>query len=181
MWCHTLVLQTLWWRKHTAHYAVAVAIMNNIILDVGNRIPRSSALCYMMTSSNGNIFRVTCPLCREFTQPFIQCADQRKHWSSASRLLWGEFTGHRWIPPTKGQLRGKKFHLMTPTWTEQSIIVANGGYHDKAVRSTYQLDVSSISTWRSRRRKRYWVSSFQQIVAFLLRDQLSQIMNLSVL
>ena len=31
---------------------------------------------YMMTSSNGNIFRVTGP-------------------------LWGEFTGHRWIPPTK--------------------------------------------------------------------------------
>ena len=30
----------------------------------------------MMTSSNGNIFRVTIPLC-------------------------GEFTGHRWIPPTK--------------------------------------------------------------------------------
>ena len=31
---------------------------------------------HMMTSSNGNIFRVTCPLC-------------------------GEFTGHRWIPHTK--------------------------------------------------------------------------------
>ena len=34
-----------------------------------------------MTSSNGNIFRVTGPLC-------------------------GEFTGHRWIPLTKGQWRG---------------------------------------------------------------------------
>ena len=33
-------------------------------------------LCVMMTSSNGNIFRVTGPLC-------------------------GEFTGHRWIPLTK--------------------------------------------------------------------------------
>ena len=32
-------------------------------------------LVIMMTSSNGNIFRVTGPLC-------------------------GEFTGHRWIPPT---------------------------------------------------------------------------------
>ena len=32
--------------------------------------------CLMMTSSNGNIFRVTGPLC-------------------------GEFTGHRWIPRTK--------------------------------------------------------------------------------
>ena len=35
----------------------------------------------MTTSSNGNIFRVTGPLC-------------------------GEFTGHRWIPVTKGQWRG---------------------------------------------------------------------------
>ena len=35
----------------------------------------------MMTSSNGNIFRVTGPLC-------------------------GEFTGHRWIPPNKGQWPG---------------------------------------------------------------------------
>ena len=29
------------------------------------------------------------------------------------RPLWGEFTGDRWIPRTKGQLRGKCFHLMT--------------------------------------------------------------------
>ena len=27
--------------------------------------------------------------------------------------LWGEFTGHRWIPPKKGQWRGKCFHVMT--------------------------------------------------------------------
>ena len=31
-----------------------------------------------------------------------------RHWP-----LWGEFTGDRWIPRTKGQLRGKYFHLMT--------------------------------------------------------------------
>ena len=36
---------------------------------------------FMMTSSNGNIFRVTGPLC-------------------------GEFIGHRWIPHHKGQWRG---------------------------------------------------------------------------
>ena len=40
-------------------------------------------------------------------------ADQRnikapRHWP-----LWGEFTGPRWIPRTKGQWRGKCFHLMT--------------------------------------------------------------------
>ena len=40
-------------------------------------------------------------------------ADQRKHQSPASLALWGESTGERWIPLTRGQLRGKCFHLMT--------------------------------------------------------------------
>ena len=45
-------------------------------------------------------------------------ADQRKHQSSASLALSGEFTGVRWIPRTKGQYRGKSFHLMTSSWPE---------------------------------------------------------------
>ena len=40
-------------------------------------------------------------------------SDQRKHQSSASLALCGEFTGDRWIPHTNCQLRGKCFHLMT--------------------------------------------------------------------
>ena len=40
-------------------------------------------------------------------------ADQRKHQSSASlAFVWG-IHWDRWIPRTKGQLRGKCFHLMT--------------------------------------------------------------------
>ena len=40
-------------------------------------------------------------------------ANQRKHQSSASlAFVWG-FHRDRWIPRTKGQLRGKSFHLMT--------------------------------------------------------------------
>ena len=40
-------------------------------------------------------------------------ADQRKHQSSASlAFVWG-IHRDRWIPRTKGQLRGKCFHLMT--------------------------------------------------------------------
>ena len=40
-------------------------------------------------------------------------ADQRKHQSSASLdFVWG-IHRDRWIPRTKGQLRGKCFHLMT--------------------------------------------------------------------
>ena len=44
-----------------------------------------------MTSSNGNIFRVTGPLC-------------------------GEFTGHRWIPPHKGQRRGALMVSLISAW-----------------------------------------------------------------
>ena len=40
-------------------------------------------------------------------------ADQRKHQSSVSlAFVWG-IHRDRWIPRTKGQLRGKYFHLMT--------------------------------------------------------------------
>ena len=40
-------------------------------------------------------------------------ADQRKHQSSASlAFVWG-IHRDRWIPRTKGRLRGKCFHLMT--------------------------------------------------------------------
>ena len=43
-------------------------------------------------------------------------ADQRKHQSSASlAFVWG-IHRDRWIPRTKGLLRGKCFHLMTSSW-----------------------------------------------------------------
>ena len=43
-------------------------------------------------------------------------ADQRKHQISASlAFVWG-IHRDRWIPRTKGQLRGKCFHLMTSSW-----------------------------------------------------------------
>ena len=42
-------------------------------------------------------------------------ADQGKHQNSASlAFVWG-IHRDRWIPRTKGQLRGKYFHLMTST------------------------------------------------------------------
>ena len=46
-------------------------------------------------------------------------ADQSKHQSSASlAFVWG-IHRDRWIPRTKGQLRGKCFHLMTSSWSEK--------------------------------------------------------------
>ena len=43
-------------------------------------------------------------------------ADQRKHQISASLAFMWEIHRNRWIPRTKGQLRGKCFHLMTLSW-----------------------------------------------------------------
>ena len=50
-----------------------------------------SSMSSMMASSNGNIFRVTGPLC-------------------------GEFTGHRWIQPHKGQWRGALMFYLICVW-----------------------------------------------------------------
>ena len=53
------------------------------------------------------------PASRVFPQPFVQASiieniKAPRHWP-----LWGISTGDRWIPLTKGQQRGKCFHLMT--------------------------------------------------------------------
>ena len=54
-------------------------------------------------------------------------ADQRNikvpsHWP-----LWGHFTGHRWIPHTKGHWRWKCFHLMTSSWVfPDHFMIKNG-------------------------------------------------------
>ena len=70
-------------------------------------------------------------------------ADQSKHQSSASlAFVWG-IHRDRWIPRTKGQLRGKYFHLMTSSWFELLLNVAWHrddhfvGYYDKIGHSHY--------------------------------------------
>ena len=57
--------------------------------------------------------RLKSPASLLFTQPFIQAEIKEnikapRHWP-----LCGDFTGDRWNPRAKGQLRGKCFHLMT--------------------------------------------------------------------
>ena len=55
--------------------------------------------------------------------------DQRKHQSSASlAFVWG-IHRDRWIPRTKGQLRGKCFHLMTSSWFSNRISMLQGESH----------------------------------------------------
>ena len=66
-------------------------------------------------------WRLKSPASRSFTQKFIQAQINENikaphHWP-----LWGEFTGYRWIPRTKGKLRVKCFHLMTSSCSAISL------------------------------------------------------------
>ena len=48
--------------------------------------------------------------------------DQRKHQSSSSLAFVGGIHRNRLIPRTKGQLRGKCFHLMTSSYLFESLL-----------------------------------------------------------
>ena len=59
-------------------------------------------------------------------------ADQRKHQSSASLAFVRGIHRDRWIPRTKGQLRGNCFHLMTsscnpPCWFSSVLVKETPG------------------------------------------------------
>ena len=54
---------------------------------------------------------------RFFTQPFVQAQIKNNIKAPPHWPLWGEYTGGRWNPLTKGQQRRKCFHLMT-SWIE---------------------------------------------------------------
>ena len=72
-------------------------------------------------------------------------ADQRKHQSSASlAFVWG-IHRDRWIPRTKGQLRGKYFHLMTSSWKQ-------GDSHE----ILSHVDLHSITA--SNIKSRFWIT-----------------------
>ena len=74
---------------------------------------RSSALCVIAKHYNDVIMSA---VASQITSVSIACtnvgsgADQRTHKSSDGR----------WIPRTKGQWRGKCFHLMTSSWSQSS-------------------------------------------------------------
>ena len=56
-------------------------------------------------------WRLKSPALWSFTQPLTQAQIKENIKAPCHWPLWGEFTGHRWIP-TKDQQRGKCFHLM---------------------------------------------------------------------
>ena len=85
----------------------------------------------MMTSSNGNIFRVTGPLSGEFTGhrwiPLTKASDAELSCfflftSSNGNIfrvtgpLCGEFTGHRWIPLTKASDAELSCFFLSAPW-----------------------------------------------------------------
>ena len=49
-------------------------------------------------------------------QQFVQTNNKETSKVSVIVPLWGKSTSDRWIPCTKGQSRGKCFHLMTPQY-----------------------------------------------------------------
>ena len=61
-------------------------------------------------------WRLKSPASRLFTQPFIQAQVKEKIKAPSHWPLWGDFTGDRWIPRTRGKWLGKCFHLMTSSW-----------------------------------------------------------------
>ena len=72
-------------------------------------------------------------------------ADQRKHQSSASlAFVWG-IHRDRWIPRTKGQLRGKCFHLMTSSFHEETPHV-DGLVQDCSISSALALEILQSCT-----------------------------------
>ena len=88
---------SIWWRHHVA----IKQRLHHITLS-------STGKCVIMGAIASQITSVTIV----YSIVYLD-ADQRKHQSSASlAFVWGI---HRdpWFPRTKGQLRGKCFHLMT--------------------------------------------------------------------
>ena len=72
-------------------------------------------------------------------------ADQRKHQSSASLAFVRGIHRDRWISRTKGQLRGKCFHLMTSSWT--CLWQVNVAHTFMWGKSPYKLQGPILLTW----------------------------------
>ena len=70
-------------------------------------------------------------------------ADHRKHQSSASLAFVRGIHRDRWIPRTKGQLRGKCFHLMTSSWDGPLASIRKESLKKK------QLSTCAFMKWRN--------------------------------
>ena len=113
-------LYVSWWR-HNEALSVSLAwkhrptggTNNGAASDVRRHDVQMSSLlhssdvhCTTMTASQ--ITSVSIVYSTVYSGADIKNIKAPRHWP-----LWGEFTGDRWIPLTKGQWRWKCFHLMT--------------------------------------------------------------------
>ena len=100
-------------------------------------------------------------------------ADQRKHQSSASlAFVWG-IHRDRWIPRTKGQLRGKCFHLMTSSWYVEEYTHRHWHYGQRLTNTCVAIGIidteiavgvaSPLTTWSQQPPRR----SREVLVAFI--------------
>ena len=64
-------------------------------------------------------WRLKSPASWLFTRSSIQGQIKENIKAPCHRPFWGGFSGDRWIPCTKGQQRGKCFHLMTSSWISE--------------------------------------------------------------
>ena len=91
-------------KRHLAHYVTVMAHDSRVVFCYGY-IHYNDVIMTTMASQTTSLTVVYSTVYSD--------ADQRKHQSSASlAFVWGIYRD-RWIPRTKGQLRGKCFHLMT--------------------------------------------------------------------
>ena len=99
-----------WWLVYSPHKEPVMQKMFSvdvILLSAWLDLPKVLVICYSRYHQD-----IWHKCSRLLTQAFIQALLKQNikvlhHWP-----LCGEFTGDRWIPLTKGQLRGKCFHLM---------------------------------------------------------------------
>ena len=65
-------------------------------------------------------WRLQSPTSRFISQPYFQAQIKENIKPSRHWPLYGDSTGHWWIPLTKDQKREKCFHLMTSSWSRDT-------------------------------------------------------------
>ena len=75
-----------------------------------------SLLCALQyPPMNVTVFHITSVYC--LFNSFFWLTTKKSSKPRITGPLWGESTGYRWIPYTKGQYCGKYFHEMTSSWS----------------------------------------------------------------
>ena len=102
--------------KDTTKTNIALTKDTSHIVLMGEKQVRCEYMCFMMTSSNGNIFRVTGPLCGEFTghrwnfDAKLWCFFDLRLNKRLSKQLWG------WWFETQSRSLWRHCNVGTLTW-----------------------------------------------------------------